>query len=104
LSQAVDGIRYATVTGVQTCALPISGSSSRISSGRSAPSFRPVQNLDEAVRRRGQPVVLVREVVSVVSDSVVLLDEGVIGCDEAVVLMTQSLDPARGASLCTPGQ
>src|SRR5207245_6269658 len=37
--QAEDGIRDATVTGVQTCALPISRSFSPISSRKSEPSW-----------------------------------------------------------------
>src|SRR6266542_4465675 len=50
--QAEDGIRYATVTGVQTCALPISGS-------RVVARTRPGESDDEGVpdrlRRQGQP-------------------------------------------------
>src|SRR2546430_10277900 len=41
--QAKDGIRYLTVTGVQTCALPISSGSARLAS---TPADPPISNYE----------------------------------------------------------
>src|SRR5205809_6168522 len=56
--QAEDGIRDVAVTGVQTCALPISTDSHR--GGRRPPQFRAdmpavFQNVMVTARRRGSP-------------------------------------------------
>src|SRR2546430_10041042 len=58
--QAEDGIRDLTVTGVQTCALPICGSASRCyrepaGSGGRRPVDRPLAMLRSPKRRRLRP-------------------------------------------------
>src|SRR5256886_12421800 len=50
--QAEDGIRDLTVTGVQTCALPIS----RLTRGRRLARFPPTLTVDKLARRRQAPV------------------------------------------------
>src|SRR2546426_5608823 len=53
--QAEDGIRDYKVTGVQTCALPISRGGRQGSAARPAPGARGVSALEDRRRRGGAP-------------------------------------------------
>src|SRR5258708_15094803 len=52
--QAEDGIRDDLVTGVQTCALPISAFAPAMSPAMSAPMLSPTSSAADALRKSGQ--------------------------------------------------
>ena len=66
---------------------------------RQARSSRPVQDFDQIVRDRNGPDVLLPKSAFALDDSVVPSYDRVMSCDEAVVLVTESVETGGGPRL-----